>query len=311
MYSRHRLFLISLAWIVAGAAVFAVTGGFGAAAGGGGCENPRCAFPAENYDGGIIMGLTFLRVEGGNPVMNWDPDNQAPLPNSDSTERVSYVGVKYIDNVNDMFIYKAWRYDDPVTQRRENAYLWLDAGTANLAMEGGSDTDCSGNPSGYGLDCALSVNASEISAEVLRGRGCVAWFCLTLSTEDYWVPEPSEDTCGIPSLCLDSGEAEGEWVEMEDAYFRLHGGTTQYYNGADKNMTLQNVYAEIRYGRGTDRAHIFGGSTDGQFSHPADGAALSHAFDCTGNPSAGTPCIIDIDDQNPPPTPIESYEDPY
>jgi hypothetical protein len=108
-------------------------------------DNGPCAFPAENYNGGIVLGASFLDAANGgltyfNPntasgsagddTVSTDflPPNAADR-DQDTVDAIT-VGLD-VDRVEDFFLYKTWKTGGSVPNH-DNAYIFIQTDSATL-----------------------------------------------------------------------------------------------------------------------------------------------------------------------------------
>lgn len=289
-YDRRRLVGIAAVWIVAAVALFVAQPQFGAIAENSYCvdnsNNDWCDYPAppEEDEGGIVLGTSYMT--GGN--LYFDETFTREYPEG-GTEDVAKVGLDDI-NPQTFFVYKTWGYYDSRTGSNEDVYVWIDTGEARLSGPGSCGDD------GDGSECDLLTYLTELSSPVFSGEV----LGITFNLFDYWVLKPEQDTCGIPTICLELASDFSADTEVNNAMFRVHrieaGGPGTTYN---KELRLNDVYAEMRYGNGHDRVHVVDGRSESQcpgsgwcspaWSNPApdDAHGLTNTFDCEGSDGGG------------------------
>lgn len=301
-YSNSRLILVCAVWLSVGAVFFGgelveevedeivVEAGHD-------CTSPPCMYPAEPYDGGIMLGGADMT---GEDLYTWGfetNNNVWEVPNRRGEDtRTLLVGLNQVDPIN-FFIYQEWRFDEPTTGDRETAYIHFWSADGDLTS---GNTDCAGGD----WSCDLFASVSEVQATELEGD---AW-SVTLSGEDYWVVQPEEDDdCSelLFQLCLRAGGDFDSDIEFQDGIFRGHAfSATNEYDGVNKVLRLgevgndnANVYAEIRHGTAHDRAHVLDGEVNDLWSNPHQDpmAAFTIPHTCEGNPESSADCTVDDD----------------
>lgn len=318
-YSRKRLILIAVAWVCLAAAAFALSHGFGAAADDRGCgvnSGPPCAWPAENNIGGITLGTS--RLQGQNLVTfgfdgNTYTEEVAPGRVTSSEEQVG-LGISDITTPN-MIIYKPWYYFDQRAGSQVPVYIWANATGATLS----GSSQCGDGTNGWdgAKTCDLLANTSEIyTGELTAETSCDSSVCSvvpgTLTINNFWAVRPEDDTCGdlealsspclaalsdggtcVAGTCVTSDSIDGRAVFIRSHNYEAVRGP----QGVDKELSLDNIYLEIRYSKGFDRAQTPGdpSGTFPQWAQPVTGstgqAALSTEAECTGG-GPNTDCSI-------------------
>lgn len=317
MYSRKRLALLAVGWLAMAGAAMVLSSGFGAVADDRGCTGSPCAFPAENNVGGIIMGTARLQ---GNSLTAFGFDGNSyyedtPPGRVDPVEEQIGIGISGITTPN-MIIYKAWYYQDPRVADDVPVHIWANATSATLT----SDTvDCGNGNNGWGgaKRCDLIANTSEIytgyleaTTDCFSGAACSV-VPDSLTVTDFWAVNPEDDQCGdfeaLNSPCLQAMRDGGacvlttcvrtDNVDGQEVFIRSHNiQAVRGSLGQDKQMLLNGLYLEMRYGKGFDRAHTPGSPRDAVWAQPntfANGrAAFSTSGECTGG-GPNTDCTID------------------
>ena len=196
-YSKKRMFVIGALWLCVGLLLFGgslITGTTAQNAQPPACgDNGPCSFPADNYDGGIVLGTPQLdgtslalfdeqtanaNANGIDPAYPRDvmtADTLATGAASDEAD-ISTVGFN-VDTVDNLFLYKTWKTtvdrDVPTQSEVDNrnyddVYVYVQTSEAQLD---GPDGDVSGvecresdsnnqfNPN----DCDLIAEISEVS----------------------------------------------------------------------------------------------------------------------------------------------------
>lgn len=279
MYSRRRLALIGVFWVACGAILFGAYPQFAADADPRGCSFAPCAFPAENNIGGIILGTEEL--VGQNLVsFGYDGDtyyDEAPPGRVDPRERNVGLGISNV-TTGTFFIYKQWYYQDRRVGRQAPVHIWADATGGSLTSIGSTNSDCGDSNSGGGWEraeaCDLLANVSELSSKYIYAESsCSGLFCgfvpSTFEINDYHAVRPEDDVCSATGalggeVCLGLIKNGGssvlgttvttDRVEAYDIQIRGHEyKAVNGPNGQNKRLTLDNMYLEIRYGKGADR----------------------------------------------------------
>lgn len=314
-YSRNRLVLIAGFWLVLGGVFFLFNPPSGVMAEGScGLENGPCQFPAEHYEGGIIMGAGTL--DGSNLLAEGFPSGdgtiaEAQRPNSADTEPVIGAGLNGL-SVNDFYLYKSWRDYDWDTNQDESYYIWLEANPGQIS---GSSECTFDNPR---TTCDLYGEVTEVSAGNLEAtiEGCFLVCPITNSRDDYWIISTvQDDNCGAIDALVSGGVCLGLLAPglaqslgdvsatISDTKFRVHKlQAQQQSDGTHKVIQFQDVYAEIRYGTGYDRIKTTGVAPLETSGGGRRQAAVSNNFDCDGNPDWNPNCNPDADESGSPPS---------
>lgn len=268
-YSKKRLTVICLVWVAAGAVVLTgstdvfenpleevdiagnnpvVQEAFGVNdASDNSCPNDNgpCAYPAENYNGGIILGASFLEATDGGLTF-FDPDTASGddpqdgristdfLPSDAADANQDFVPVATlgldVQGVSDFFLYKSWKTGPnvgPSNKDHVNVYIQTDRALLD-GPSGDGTVSCRGSP--YKKQhCDLVAPVSELSAgglcfggSALGLRDTQAFFRGERPTgPDYQNPtsrcQSARDNLDRypDSDCADDGGCEdiGYWVE--------------------------------------------------------------------------------------------------
>lgn len=318
-YSHARLLALAVLWLIAGAVTVAATGGFVAVAEDPrGCESPPCAYPAQANVGGIILGTDFMDaadlIAAG---VDEDPPLTMPTPPGRALEEENIVVLGTNDvQAENFMIYTTWYYFDDRVADDVPVYLWINSESASMTGSG----ECGdGNDDLGGFDrCDLQAFISETSADhIFAEVDCSGWFsswCPDYSgLQQLWVVQPEDDTCpttlDLSFLCLglmpDGGvsvmtvNAQIGQVATTDFMVRAHrlAGVQDDFEEANKRMTLDNVYMEIRYGKGEDRRFTPSGAVDSMGDHIdwADSSDTTNEFgyDPASHPDFAQPMETD------------------
>jgi hypothetical protein len=149
--------------------------------------NGPCAFPAENYNGGVILGASFIE---GTQIALFNPDGASgaelqgaaangetastylPPDAADKGSNVESVKLGLdVGSVDDFFFYKTWKTGGAIPDH-DDVYAYIETDNATLDGPSGSGNDCTSDDGidGYNPDdCDLTAEVVELSA----GRLCV------------------------------------------------------------------------------------------------------------------------------------------
>jgi hypothetical protein len=306
MYSRKRLAVMAVFWMAIGG--FMISAGmveFGTTASS--CSSAPCQFPQEANVGGIVLGTDQLTGEGLTTWLGGDAPANAELPpgSVDTTEPVAGVGVNGV-GADNFFVYKSWKYQTDGGQNADT-YVWINADTGQVSGTSNCG-DGSGDASVGRQQCDLFAEAGELAASQITAQALGG-----ISENDYWVRNPEDDTCGlletefgIPvgiNVCLSlvadgsfsgvlAGVLGADEVTIDNLRIRAHRvSAIEAADGSDKELDLQNFYAEMRLGKGEDRAYIAGADPING-SDPTSSAAIGLPYLCEGSPDGSGDCNI-------------------
>jgi hypothetical protein len=141
-------------------------------------EGPPCAFPAENYNGGITLGAKFLEAANGgltffNPqTASGDNPGDRRLdtkylpPNAADKDQdfveVATLGLD-VQQVRGFFLHKTWK-TGPSVPNHDNAYIYIQTQSAKLeGPSGGGEVGCRESPY-VKQHCDLVAPISELAA---------------------------------------------------------------------------------------------------------------------------------------------------
>jgi len=141
-------------------------------------EGPPCAFPAENYNGGITLGAQFLEAADGgltffNPetASGDDPDDRQLstdfLPPNAADKNQANVDVATlgldVDQVRGFFLHKTWKTGASVPNH-DDVYIYIQTESAQLeGPSGGGEVNCRESPY-VKQHCDLVAPVSELAA---------------------------------------------------------------------------------------------------------------------------------------------------
>lgn len=328
-YSRKRLAVLGIAWVFL-ALLIGIPLDMDADAQNTNCDFEPCKFPAESNVGGIVLGTSSL---SGDDLTAWDGLSNADLPpNRDNIvgtggEEVIGLGLNDVDADN-FFLYKSFKFDsDGDGTNDANTYVWAGAETGSLSGTGTCGTG-SGDPSDGRSDCDLFVETGEVSFGQIDAVGEVCILLCTsfdITASEYWVIDPQDDTeCGIfdavlgGNMCLElivdgsfAGDTADVSVDAEDVLIRGHSiSAVEDDSGIDKELDLQDVYIEMRWRKGGDRAQDLGFGDPINDPDVTRSASITNDYRCEGNPTQSDPsCEIDSNRQGWTGVGEESYDD--
>ncbi len=250
-----------------------------------------CKFPTEAGVGGIILGTTDLAGEDLATWLSYDGDGTSGICHDagtcieselapgrvDSTETTIGIGLNQIVTA-DFFAYKGWWDTHHATGEDFHTYFWMGAETAALR---GTD-----NPSECGVvdgdmsyaygqtKCDLTVEAGEVAVKEFEASGSTTLsISIDLEEDDYWLSYPEYDQCSVDiwdtsATCLGMLESGSDGqdklddveVSMDGLFLRVHRGFALPDDGTSppttKELELNDVYLEIRHGKGSDTAVV-------------------------------------------------------
>ena len=237
-YSRKRLVILGVLWI--GIGLFLTGGSLLAGVGADPNCDPApapCDFPAENYDGGIVLGTPSLQ---GSQLVLFDPDTANNVPGYNGIEPsytpdvgttdtlppgaesnqidVATVGFNVEDLNQGLFLYKTWKTtqnrDEPVQSEvndgeYEDVYVWIQGSSATLEGPSGEvdGISCKGRDS----DNQLNPNHCGLTAELSE----VAFNNLTLDADIFVATGVGDDTYTVSGSQLSGIDGDPEdsyWV---------------------------------------------------------------------------------------------------
>jgi len=240
-YSKKRITALCLVWIAAGGVVFTgstdvvenplkdldkiegvdnplLEKAIGANnANDNSCPNDDgpCAYPAENYNGGIVLGASFLDAANGgltyfNPDSGsgsagdeqvdtkWFPPNAVDRP--DNPQPAVTVGLD-VDEVSDFFLFKTWKTGGSVPNH-DDVYTFIQTDSATLDGPSPNNNDGCRSSEYKKQHCDLVAKVNELSAGGLCFGGSGAGFS---DTAVYFRETRTGDTDG-----------SGECTNLED-----------------------------------------------------------------------------------------------
>lgn len=329
-YAHGRLALVAAAWLIAAGATLALAPQLafvdspslieaGAVApscqdGNAAPDDPPCQFPVESGMGGLILGQAALI---GNDLGTWFGEQPGASPGSltaptapgrvEPDEEVAAVGMNQL-TIDGFYAYKSWMDTHHRTGGTFHTYFWMSSNNATL--EGTPEcATADGEPLSQGREnCDLLVEVTEMATKDFSASGEAPVIkTINIDSGDYWVNDAARDDCGLSltDACLGILESGAKTQDLlSDATVNLDGLLLRVHRVSaipsdddppvSKILTLNDVYLEMRYGKGSDRAYVpVPGSypdvgppylRNGQGGPQSRKAAISNGYDCEGNP---------------------------
>lgn len=186
-------------------------------------DNGPCAYPAENYNGGIVLGASFLdAANGGLTYFNPDTasgsagdeqvDDKWLPPNAvdkdGNPEPAITVGLD-VDQVDDFFLFKTWKTGGTVPNH-DDAYIFIQTDSATLdGPSPNNNAGCRSSPY-VKQHCDLVGKVSELSAGGLCFGGSGAGYS---DTAAYFRETRTGETSGSDQCTNLEDDESGEFPD--------------------------------------------------------------------------------------------------
>lgn len=202
-----------------------------------------------------------------------------------SQEPVVGIGLNNL-NVQNFFAYKSWRDTTP-SGAEFYTYFWMASDTATLRgrvnlLGSGAADECLGTGDSGNIHfswgrqtCDLMAEASETGLKTFYAEADSSGGSQTLQADNWWMAEPEKDQCNVDiwqtsATCLGMLEAgsygqdklDNVYAEFEAFALKTHrvsavpSPSTLDSPPISKELVMNDVYLEMRYGKGTDTAKV-------------------------------------------------------